>query len=1007
MTTLKYPYDQTEGGLDPLWVEHGYGNRFQGFQNLMRLRIRDILLVSSLYDLYLFEEDGRLYELIRNEYQGFNLSHSPELTRVSSGMEAIKLAREERRFDLIITTLHIEDMHAINFAKMARQQGITIPIVLLAHDNCELKDLIVHQDAAVFNKIFIWTGDFRIIIAIVKYLEDKINVDHDTHMVGVQTVIFIEDSVKYYSSILPIIYTEILKQSQRLISEGINLTHKFLRMRARPKILLCSTYEEAWSYYEAYRDMILGVISDVDFPRNGVQDVGAGLEFARAVKADQADLPILLLSTNMQNEAEAHAAHSAFVHKDSPMLLNELRNFMIQYFSFGDFIFRTPQGIEIGRASDLKSLEEQLHIVPDESIRFHGERNHFSNWLKARTEFWLAHQLRPRRVNDYPTVDAIRRDLIRSLHAYGIIRQRGIITDFSKETFDPESSFARIGGGSLGGKARGLGFVNTLINDYNVRDRFDGVRIHVPPAVVLGTDVFDQFVDDNNLRHFATNCTDDKEITRRFLETQRFPEDVLGDLAAFLDIVRAPLAVRSSSLLEDSQYHPFAGVYETYMLPNMHANPLVRLNDLLNAIKRVYASTFYQSAKDYIRVTSYRLEEEKMAVIVQRMVGRIHEDRFYPDFAGVAKSHNFYPLAPQKSSDGIVSVGLGLGKWVVDGGNTIRFCAKYPTDLIQFYSAEESLESTQREFFALQLNAASDFGIETHDMMVTRFGLNVSERDGTLHLVGSTYSVDNDVVHDGLSRPGTRLVTFGPVLRHRLFPLPQIIELLTDMGTWGMGTPVEIEFAVNISVPSTQPKEFGMLQMRPLVLTREAEELNIEDIERDKCICCSDQVLGNGAIRDIRDIVVVDVHKFERSRSRDVAAEVTYFNEQLLAEKRPYLLIGVGRWGTLDPWLGIPIRWDQISGARAIVEAGLKDMDVAPSQGSHFFQNITSFMIGYFTVSSRRESSFLNWDWLLRQPTIEEKEFTRLIRVASPIVIKMNGHQNRGIIIKPESNGGS
>lgn len=1006
MSTPKHPFDQIETSFDPLWVEHGYGNRFQGFQNLMRLRIRDILLVSSLYDLYLFEEDGRLYELIRNEYQGFNLSHSPELTRVSSGSEAINLAKEENRFDLIITTLHIDDMHAVNFATMARQQGITVPIVLLAHDNRELKELVVHQDASVFKKIFIWTGDFRIIIGIVKYLEDKMNVDHDTRMVGVQTVIFIEDSVKYYSSMLPNIYTEILKQSQRLISEGINLTHKFLRMRARPKILLCSTYEEAWQYYDEYRDYMLGVISDVDFPRNGEQDSQAGIEFARAVKSEQPDLPILLLSHNRDNERAARDVQAAFVMKDSPMLLNELRHFMVQHFSFGDFIFRTPEGIEIGRASDLKSLEEQLHIVPEESIRFHAERNHFSNWLKARTEFWLAHQLRPRKVNDYPNLTALREDLIRSLHAYGIIRQRGIIMDFSKETFDPESSFARIGGGSLGGKARGLGFVNTLINDYNVRDRFEGVRIHVPPAVVLGTDVFDQFVDENDLRRFAMDCDDDKQITRRFLDAQRFPEDVLGNLAAFLDIIRTPLAVRSSSLLEDSQYHPFAGVYETYMLPNIHPNPLVRLNDLLNTIKRVYASTFYQSAKDYIKVTSYRLEEEKMAVIVQKMVGRTHEHRFYPDFAGVARSYNFYPLPPQKSSDGIVSVALGLGKWVVDGGNAVRFCPKYPTDLIQFYSAEESLDTTQREFFALQLDAASDFGIGTHDMLVKRYGLDVAEKDATLHLLGSTYSHDNDVVQDGISRQGVRLVTFGPLLRHRLFPLPQIIDLLTDMGTWGMGTPVEIEFAVNVNTPPGQPKEFGMLQMRPLVLSREAVELNIEQVEPDACLCYSEQVLGNGVIRDIRDIVVVDINKFDRAKSREVAVEVTHCNGELLAERRPYLLVGVGRWGTLDPWLGIPIRWDQISGARAIVEAGFKDMDVEPSQGSHFFQNITSFMIGYFTVSSKRGKSSLDWKWLLEQPAFKEGTFTRHIRLEAPITVMMNGHENRGIILKPEKQRG-
>ncbi len=992
-----------EQTLDPLWVEHGYGNRFQGFQNLMRLRIRDVLLVSSLYDLHLFEEDGRLYELIRNEYQGFNLSHSPELTRVSSGKDAINLAKEERRFDLIVTTLHIDDMHAINFARLVRESGLNIPVVLLAHDNRELQYLLMHKDTSVFDKVFIWQGDFRIIIAIIKYLEDRMNVEHDTRMVGVQTIIVIEDSVKYYSSFLPIIYTELLKQSQRLISEGINLTHKFLRMRARPKILLCSTYEEAWAHYEKYKEYMLGIISDIDFPRNGVQDPVAGLEFARAVKTEQPDAPILLLSHMPENESAAHAAGASFVLKDSPLLLNEVRQFMVHYFSFGDFAFRTPDGMEIARAGDLKSLEEQLHVVPDESILYHGERNHFSNWLKARTEFWLAHQLRPRKVTDYSSVDALRQDLINSLHNYGISRQRGIITDFVKESFDPESSFARIGGGSLGGKARGLGFVNTLVNDYNVGNQFEDVVIYVPPAVVIGTDVFDEFLEENNLRRFAINCSDDKEITRRFLEASSFPEEILGELAAFLDIIRTPLAVRSSSLLEDSQYHPFAGVYETYMLPNNHSNPLVRLNDLLNSIKRVYASTFYQTAKDYIKVTSYRLEEEKMAVIVQKMVGVAHGNRFYPDFAGVARSYNFYPLAPAKNSDGIVSVALGLGKTVVDGGSTVRLCPKYPTDLIQFYSTEESLNNSQHEFYALQLDAPTDFGIETHDVLLKQFGLDVAEQDGTLHYVGSTYSSENDAITDGLGRNGIRVITFAPLLRNRAFPLPQILELLCDMGTWGMGTPVEIEFAVNMSVPKEKPKEFGLLQMRPLVVHREIEELNVEDFDPSTLICQSDQVLGNGIIEDIHDVLIVDYHLFDRSRSREVAKEVSQFNSQLLAEQRPYLLIGVGRWGSLDPWLGIPVTWEQIAGAKTIVETSFKEISVTPSQGSHFFQNITAFMVGYFTVNFHNHHGYLDWDWLLSQQPIDQMAFTKLIRFEKPLLIKINGHLNKGVILRPQS----
>ncbi|MCW9095383.1 MAG: histidine kinase, partial [Ignavibacteriaceae bacterium] len=644
----------------------------------MRYRIRDILLVSSLYDLYLFEEDGRLYELIRSEYFDLSLSHSPELTRVSSGHQAIQLAKEEERFDLIITTMHIEDMHALGFAKLVRKAGLKMPIVLLAHDNRELKSLMHNPDKKVFDNIFIWTGDHRIILGIVKYLEDKLNVEHDSNLIGVQVILLIEDNVRYYSSFLPIIYTEVLKQSQRLITEGVSLAHKFLRMRARPKILLCSSYEEAWRNYKKYKNLVLGVISDIAFPHRSRLDNKAGIKFAKAVKKDLPDIPILLASDNPDNEKLAYKVEASFLLKNSPTLLNDLGEFLNSHFSFGDFVFKTPDGKEVGRASDLKSLENSLKVVPSESIRFHGERNHFSNWLKARTEFWLAYQLRPRKISDYPNDEALRQDLIHSLKNYRTLRQRGLIADFSKETFDPKSSLARIGGGSLGGKARGLGFVNTLITNYNIRDQFKNVQIYIPPAVVLGTNVFDEFMEMNDLMEFASNCDSDEEITEKFLKASNFPREAFNYLKEFLELITTPLAVRSSSLLEDSQYHPFAGVYQTYMIPNNLPQLSARLTALISAIKRVYASTFYQGAKNYIRVTSYRTEEEKMAVIIQKMVGLTHQNRFYPDFSGVAKSYNFYPSPGQSSSDGAVSVALGLGKTVVEGGNTVRFNPKYP-----------------------------------------------------------------------------------------------------------------------------------------------------------------------------------------------------------------------------------------------------------------------------------------------------------------------------------------
>lgn len=989
---------------EAVFVEHGYGNRFQGFQNLMRLRIRDILLVSSLYDLYLFEEDGRLYELIRHEYLGLQLSHSPELTRVSTAKDAIMLAEQERRFDLIITTLHVEDMHAVNFAKLIKKKKINIPVVLLAFDNREIKSLLLDESSKVFDNIFIWQGDYRIIIAIIKSLEDKLNLEHDTKMIGVNNIIVIEDNVRYYSSFMPIIYTEVLNQSRRLISEGINITHRFLRMRSRPKILLCSTYEEANIYFKKYGEYTLGIISDVAFPKRNKLDPIAGVKFAKHVKKSQSDIPILLLSDNNDNKQLANKTGCSFILKNSELLLDDLRQFMIEYFSFGDFVFRNQKGLEVGRAKNLKSLAKQLSVVPIESIEYHSERNHFSNWLKSRSEFQLAHYLRPRKVSDYSTIEDLRADLLTSIRRYILTRQRGIITEFVKESFDPQTSFARIGGGSLGGKARGLGFINSLINDYNISDQFDNILIHIPSAIVLATEIFDEFIEKNNLKEFALHCKDDNKITEKFLAAKVFPEKALGDLAAFLNIVQTPLAIRSSSLLEDSQYHPFAGVYQTYMIPNNHSNPLIRLNQLLIAIKKVYASTYYQGAKDYIKLTAYRSEEEKMAVIIQKMIGDEHENRFYPTFSGVAKSYNFYPIHPQRSEEGIVNVALGLGKTVVDGGRSVRFCPKYPTDLIQFYSAQDTFEFSQKDFYALKLDSKEDPEDKTHDTQIRLYNLATAEKDGTLNYVGSTYSYENDTIYEGIARSGTRLITFSQILKYKNFPLSEILDLLLDMAGWGMGSPVELEFAVNLTTQPNKPKEFGLLQMRPLVLNQELEELEISEKDETKILCRSSQVMGHGLVENICDIVYVDYHKFNRSDSRNVAAEISQYNSELVSQNKPYLLIGVGRWGTLDPWLGIPVEWEQIAGAKVIIESSFKDMEVTPSQGSHFFQNLTSFMIGYFSVGGNFKDSFIDWDWLFSSKIKSEKKYTKHISLESSLTIKMNGKTNEGIILKPEKN---
>jgi CheY-like chemotaxis protein len=988
--------------FDQFTSEDIYGSRIKSFQKLMRYKVRDILLVASLYDQYLFEEDGRLYELIRQEFQVLNLSHPPEIMHVTSGEEAIELLASGEKFDLVITTVHIEDMHVIQFAQKLQRSGFNIPIILLAYDNQEKKEIITNYDTSVFDRIFIWTGDYRLLVAMIKYVEDRLNVQNDTAAVGVQVIILVEDDVSFYSSYLPLLYTQIFNQSQRLISEGINLTHKFLRMRARPKILLCSTYEEAWSCFEKYEEYVLGVISDIDFLREGIKDSNAGFQFAKAVHARKEDIPILLQSAEVNAAVEAMNIGAMFLQKGSPTLLHDLKSFVVTHFGFGDFIFRLADGTEVGRATNLIKLEELLQTVPDECIQFHAKRNHFSNWLKARTEFWLAHKLRPQKVEDFPNTSELRNDLIQALRIYLETRQRGVITEYSKESFDPQKSFARIGTGSIGGKARGLGFINMIINNYNIRERFEGVEISVPSAVVIATDVFDRFIAENKLEEFVLEEKSDEEILQRFTDASYFPPEVVFRLIDFLDVMRDPLAVRSSSLLEDSQYQPFAGVYQTYMLPNRSSDSSVRLQELLESIKLVYASTFSKRAKDYMKATPYRLEEEKMAVVIQRMVGTSHHERFYPEFAGVAKSYNFYPVPPQKSEDGIVQVALGLGYTVVEGNNSVRFCPKYPRHLLQYFSTKETIRNAQQEYLALDLSATfSHENHETPDVMIKHYDLQTAEEDNTLFYVGSTYSVEDDSVYDGVSRSGRRVVTFAPILKHRIFPMPEILDLILDMGTWGMGTHVEVEFAVNMNTPPGKPKEFAMLQIRPLVMNLEFEELDVDKFESDHLICQSEQVLGNGAVQNLYDIVMVDPATFNRSKSKETAQEVSTINTRLRAEHRPYILIGMGRWGSMDPWLGIPVTWDQISGASVIVESGFKDIDVTPSQGSHFFQNITSFRVGYFTVNTSQLLGFIDWDWLKNQPSQSEFNFVRHLRFKKPLSAKINGRKNKGVILKP------
>lgn len=976
-------------------------NPFQAFQNLMPFRVQDILLVSSLYDSFTLQEDGRLNELIAGEFLELSLHHTPGLTHVFSGYEALALAKAERRFNLILTTLRASDADATEIAREVKRAGLDIPVVAMAYDNDERKDFESRHDLSDLDGLFLWQGNARVLVAIVKYVEDRRNVAHDTAAMGVRVLLVVEDNVRYYSSFLPEIYTELIHQSERLIGESINPSHRLVRSRARPKLILAKTFEEAWELFTRYEPYLLGLISDVEFPRAGLPSRESGFELARMARERIPDLPIVLQSSRPEFASGALRVGAAFLRKYSETLLSDLRAFMVENFAFGDFVFRMEDGTEVDRARDMKSLEAKLSTAPAESIAYHAQRNHFSNWLSARTEFALARKLRPRQVNDFDTLEELRHDLIASIAEYRREQSETLVADFDLNTFDPESNFfARIGNGSLGGKARGLAFVRYLLNYQGIGRRLPGVRIAVPPAVVLATDCFDRFLAKNGLRDLALNSRDDERIIAEFLATP-LPRDVVRKLRHFVENVTWPLAVRSSSLLEDSQYQPFTGVYETFMLANNDPDPRERLRQLVDAVRRVYASTFLRQAKDYLHATPYRLEEEKMAVAIQKIVGARHGGRYYPDFSGVARSYNYYASDPMEPEDGVAAVALGMGRGVVGGERCLTFCPRHPQAIVQFSDVEEVLKNSQREFWAVELDNAGAGEDDDSGMREKRFGLEVAERDGTLYAMGSTYSAENHAIYDGLARPGVRLVTFAPILKHGVFPLAEVVTVLLNVGGHGMNRPAEIEFAANVSRDDGRPHEFGFLQMRPLVVARETEDLDLSDAPPDALICRSTQVLGNGVVDGIRDAVVVDFHRFDRSASRAAAAEVARFNAELTEAGRPYLLIGVGRWGSTDSWLGIPVTWDQIAGARVIVESGFRDFRVTPSQGSHFFQNLTSFQVGYFTVNEDLGEGFIDWSWIEGQPAESKLQFVRHLRFEAPAVVKMNGRRNVGLIYKP------
>ncbi len=983
-------------------VESGFSNKDVSpqdldFKDLMRFRVNNILLVSSRYDFYTLVDDGQLTEAIFSEYLELNLHYAPSITRVYSGEAALAML-EESRVDLVITMMRLGDMRLKDFVSAVKSRYPDLPVALLGYQSRELQLLLAQGAVAEFDRVFIWSGDRKLFLAIIKLLEDLINARTDCKEFGVRAILLVEDSPQFYSSFLPLIYTELIKQGQMLIEEGKNFAEKLLRQRARPKILHAANFEEAWRYFHKYRHELLGIITDITFPINGVDDEYAGLKFIRRVRVKSPELPVLVQSSREDLREEVAVLNAAFANKNSRVLLQEVREFMLTNFGFGDFIFRMPDGRELDRARTLRQLRQKLRSVPEESIRYHASHDHFSNWLMARTRFRLAQEIKPVKITEFTSTEELRQYMLAKIDDLVLHDERGLIADFSHEEYDSRSTFLRIGRGSLGGKARGLAFIDNILKNYLHPSYFPNVRIKIPRSIILCTEVFAQFMEINQLLPIVVRNISDEEMVRHFMQA-RFPDAVEEDLRAIVLRNTEPLAIRSSSLLEDTLYQPFAGIYATVMLPNGNTDPYARYRELEQAIKYVYASTYLKGAKNYIEATGHRMEEEQMAVIIQEMVGRRYDKYYYPHYSGVARSFNYYPFGDARQADGIVNLAVGLGKTIVEGGVSTQFCPLYPTIMPQFATRKDYFSNSQKKFYAVDLEAEPLLQDPSEDENLSHLDVKVAEMHGTLDYAASTYCSEDDSLYEGTFRKGLRVTNFAPILQSEFIPLAKILRLLMHLCETAMNCPVEIEFAGTLGESFDSISEFDFLQVRPMVKEEGTVDLELGDIQRQNILLWSDKVLGNGVYL-LRDVVFVKSENFQSAKTQEMAGDISAINRTLVAAHLPYLLMGPGRWGSADPWLGIPVRFTDIAGAHAIVETSLPNMLPDPSQGSHFFQNLTSFRIAYFTTRHYNEEHAIDWDWLNAQEIISETAWVRHIRLQEPLEIRVDGQSGNGLIAK-------
>lgn len=968
------------------------------FANLMNKRIYNVLLIATKYDSFMLEDDGRVDEQIFNEYTSLSLRYPPRFTQVTTEEEALNELKN-RNFELIICMPNMDNRDIFAAASEIKVHYPNIPIVVLTPFSKEVSKRIANEDLSAIDYVFSWLGNSELLLAIIKLIEDKMNAPDDTASVGVQIILLVEDSIRFYSSALPHLYKFVLEQSQMFAKEALNDHQRTLRMRGRPKIKLARNYEEAVRIFDQYRDNMLGIISDMSFMHNGVKDPYAGYKFGQYVRKTGLIIPFVLESSEASNHVYAKELNASFIDKNSKSYPQDLKKKIMQRFGFGDFVILNPHTKEeIMRIKDLKDLQKKVFQIPDDSLVYHLSRNHFSRFFYSRAMFPPAEVLKHVDVSDYKDMDEARKLIFDLIVQYRRMKNTGVVAVYQKDRFDEYSNFARIGDGSLGGKGRGLAFIGAMVKRYPKLES-DNFAVNIPKTVVICTDIFDEFMETNELYPVALGDADDETILRYFLRAS-LPSRLIEDLMAFFDVVKSPIAVRSSSLLEDSHYQPFAGIYSTYMVPKIEEK-YDMLRTVSDAIKAVYASVFYKDSKAYMTATSNLIDQEKMAVVLQEVVGSRYNDHFYPTMSGVARSLNFYPIGNEKAEDGIANIALGLGKYIVDGGQTLRFSPRHSHSILQMSTMDFALRETQTRFYALDLkNMAEAFSVDDAFNLV-KLGLKDADAEGSLKYIVSTYDPYDQIIRDGYYPGGRKILSFVNILQHDVFPLADTLDQILRIGQQEMGRPVEIEFAVNMDPSDHTRATFYLLQIRPIVDNKEIMDEDLSLVKNEETILSSTSVLGHGIVGDVQDIIYVKTGAFNSSNNQLIAYEIEKMNRSFTDQEKGYVLVGPGRWGSSDSWLGIPVKWPHISNARVIVECGLENYRVDPSQGTHFFQNLTSFGVGYFTVNPFKGDGWFDEAFLNAQPAVEETEYLRHVRFDAPITIKMDGKKSLGVVLKP------